>query len=30
VCPETFFSTVKSEPGERFASQADAKAQLFD
>jgi putative transposase len=27
---EAFFSTVKSERGERFASHADAKAQLFD
>lgn len=27
---EAFFSSVKSEVGERFASHADAKAQLFD
>jgi putative transposase len=27
---EAFFSTVKSEIGERFASHADAKAELFD
>jgi putative transposase len=27
---EAFFSTVKSEIGERFASHADAKADLFD
>jgi putative transposase len=27
---EAFFSTVKSEIGERFPSHADAKAQLFD
>jgi putative transposase len=27
---EAFFSTVKSELGERFASHADAKAELFD
>jgi len=27
---EAFFSTVKSELGERFVSYADAKAELFD
>jgi transposase InsO family protein len=27
---EAFFSTVKSEVGERFASHAEAKAELFD
>jgi putative transposase len=27
---EAFFSTVKNEVGERFASHADAKAELFD
>ena len=27
---DAFFSTVKSEIGERFASHADAKADLFD
>ena len=27
---EAFFSTVKSEIGERFGSHADAKAELFD
>jgi transposase InsO family protein len=27
---EAFFSTVKSEIGEWFASHADAKAELFD
>ena len=27
---EAFFSTVKSEIGERFASHGDAKADLFD
>ena len=27
---EAFFSTVKSEIGERFVNHADAKAELFD
>jgi putative transposase len=27
---EAFLSTVKSELGERFATHADAKAELFD
>ena len=27
---EAFFSTVKHEVGERFASHGDAKAELFD
>ena len=27
---ESFFSTVKSEIGERFPSKGDAKMQLFD
>lgn len=27
---ESFFSTVKCEVGERFASSGDAKMQLFD
>jgi transposase InsO family protein len=27
---ESFFSTVKSELGERFASNGEAKVQLFD